>query len=46
VTEQFGTLVKRLLSKKPKDRPKSMSDFLLEFHGMRVFVRDQRRATT
>ena len=46
VTEPFGNLLKRLLAKKPKGRPKSMDDVLLMFHGMRVFVREQRRAAT
>ncbi len=46
VTESFGNLIKRLLSKKPQDRPKSMDDVLLLFHGMRVYVREPRRAAT
>ena len=46
VAEPFANLIKRLLSKKAKDRPKTMDDFLLEFHGMKVFVREPRKATT
>jgi serine/threonine protein kinase len=46
VTDPYANLVKELLAKNPKDRPKTMSDVLLKFHGMRVFVRDPRIATT
>jgi serine/threonine protein kinase len=43
VTEQFGNLIRRLLSKLPQDRPKTMDDFLAEFRGTKVFVRDPPR---
>lgn len=46
VTDTFGNLLKRLLAKKPKDRPKTMDDVLLLCHGMKVFVRESRPATT
>jgi serine/threonine protein kinase len=46
VTEQFANLVKRLLAKLPKDRPATMEDFLIEFRGVKVFVREPRRAAT
>jgi eukaryotic-like serine/threonine-protein kinase len=46
VTEAFGNLIKRLLAKKPEDRPSSMDDVLMLFHGMKVFVRDPRTAST
>jgi len=46
VTEQFANLLKRLLAKKPAGRPKNMDDFMMLFHGMKVFVREPRKAST
>ena len=45
VTEHFGNLLKRLLSKKPDDRPKTMDEFLLQFHSIKVFVKEPPRTS-
>lgn len=37
VTEKFGQLLRRMLAKKPDDRPDSMADFLAEMATMQVF---------
>jgi serine/threonine protein kinase len=37
VTKEFAQLVRRSLSKKPKDRPKTVGEFLREFRAIRVF---------
>jgi hypothetical protein len=37
VTDEFAGLVKRMLSKKPEDRPASMEDFLTEMRGLVIF---------
>lgn len=37
VTDQFANLVKRMLAKKPEDRPANMSEFLKEFYTMKIF---------
>jgi len=37
VSDSFAQLVRRMLAKKPADRPKTMSDFLLEFRGLNLF---------
>lgn len=46
VTDAFANLIKELLAKDPKNRPKTMNDVLLKFHGMRVYVREPRIANT
>jgi serine/threonine-protein kinase len=43
ITEQMGNLTKRLLAKLPQDRPKTMDDFLTEFRGTKVFVREPKQ---
>lgn len=37
VTDAFAALVKRMLAKKPSDRPASMVDFMRDFQGMQIF---------
>lgn len=37
VTAEFATLVKRMMAKKPADRPASMWEFLKEYRGIQVF---------
>jgi serine/threonine protein kinase len=37
VTDEFAGLVKRMLSKKPEERPASMEDFLTETRGLAIF---------
>jgi serine/threonine-protein kinase len=46
VTEQCGNLIKRMLNKKPDDRPRTMDDFLTVFHSIQVFERESRRPAT
>lgn len=37
VTQEFSDLVKRMLAKRPEDRPESLGRFLSEFRALRVF---------
>ncbi len=37
VTEEFGSLLKAALAKKPEDRPQTMNDFLAEMSGRPIF---------
>ncbi len=39
VTRDFAHLVKRMMAKRPVDRPASMADFLEEFRDMKMFER-------
>lgn len=39
VTPEFNTLIRRMINKKPEDRPPSMWDFLKEFQSTRLFVK-------
>jgi serine/threonine protein kinase len=46
VTAEFSELVRRLLAKKPEDRPESLDKFLREFKKLRVFKVAPRTAAT
>lgn len=37
VTQEFSDLVRRMIAKKPEDRPESLSQFLREFRSLRVY---------
>ncbi|MBN2292694.1 MAG: serine/threonine protein kinase [Pirellulales bacterium] len=39
VTPEFGALIRQTMSKKPNNRPKSVTDFLTQFRMLRVFKR-------
>ena len=43
VTKEFAELVKRMMAKKPDQRPASMWDFLKEFRTMEVFKKRPRK---
>jgi serine/threonine protein kinase len=37
VSDQFANLVKKTMAKQPQSRPKTVTDFLNEFRGMKIF---------
>jgi eukaryotic-like serine/threonine-protein kinase len=37
VTDEFALLVRKMLAKKPEERPDSMADVLSEMRGMQIF---------
>lgn len=43
VTKEFAELVKRMMAKRPEDRPPSMWDFLKEFRSLEIFRKRPRK---
>lgn len=43
VTKEFADIVKKMMSKRPEDRPPSMWEFLKEFRSMEIFKKRPRR---
>ncbi|MEZ6089107.1 MAG: hypothetical protein R3C05_13985 [Pirellulaceae bacterium] len=43
VSTEFADLIRKMLSKKPENRPASMWEFLKVFRGMRLFKKQPRQ---